>query len=392
MGMLYNRKKEVIQMKIKQIFILFCLCIVFISTLSLACATDVVDGSIVSMSGDETPIAQATDTRDSILAADSGSFTDLDNQIQSTSSNGTIRLDKNYTYTSGDSINGIVISKDITIDGDGHTIDGAGSASIFSITNNAHVVLKNIVFINARGTNGSAISLTSGDNVEVINSQFINNSALNGGAIYIASADSSFITLTSTIVGSTFIDNNAVNGGAIYISGPLTNISSSIFKYNKATNDGGSMYLDSGAHISGNIFEHESAGHDGGAIYLNSNLDSSLVNPDLVSKLGLFNNIMSYCNAGNDGGAGFFNATHGAIRNLTFNSNIANRNGGAIVWLCSNSSIVDTKVFNNTAINGDGGGIYLYPPRLSSIFDAAVVIMYSNFIQNTAGNDGGALQ
>ena len=380
-------------MNIKQIFIFFCLFIVFISALSFVSAADDVSDSIVSIPIDNTQIAQATDTQDSVLAADSGSFTQLDDEIQNTPVNKSIKLHNNYTYSSGERVgtDGIVINKDITIDGDGHAIDGDNLASIFQITDNANVVLKNIVFCNARGNNGSAISLSSSENVEIINCQFINNSALNGGAIYVASADTSYISSNFNIVGSTFINNRAINGGAVYVSGTLKYISSSIFKHNFAINDGGSIYSDLGGRIDGNIFEHETAGHDGGAIYLNSIIDSSLVDPSILEDLGLFNNRMAYCSAGNDGGAGFFNATHGAIRNLTVNSNVANRNGGAIVWLCSNSSIVDTTVFNNTATYGDGGGIYLYPPKLSSVYDAAVVMMYSNFTYNTAGNSGGAL-
>ena len=380
-------------MNIKQILFFFCLFMVFISAMSLACATDEVADSTVSMSVDDTPVIQASNTQEEVLSADSGSFTQLDDEIQNTPVNKSIKLHNNYTYSSGERVgtDGIVINKDITIDGDGHAIDGDNLASIFQITDNANVVLKNIVFCNARGNNGSAISLSSSENVEIINCQFINNSALNGGAIYVASADTSSISSNFNIVGSTFINNRAINGGAVYVSGTLKYISSSIFKHNFATNDGGSIYSDSGGRIDGNIFEHETAGHDGGAIYLNSIIDSSLVDPSILEDLGLFNNRMAYCSAGNDGGAGFFNATHGAIRNLTVNSNVANRNGGAIVWLCSNSSIVDTTVFNNTATYGDGGGIYLYPPKLSSVYDAAIIMMYSNFTYNTAGNSGGAL-
>ena len=380
-------------MNIKQILFFFCLFMVFISAMSLVCATDEVADSTVSMSVDDTPVIQASNTQEEVLSADSGSFTQLDDEIQNTPVNKSIKLHNNYTYSSGERVgtDGIVINKDITIDGDGHTIDGANLASIFQITDNANVVLKNIVFSNARGNNGSAISLSSSENVEIINCQFINNSALNGGAIYVASADTSSISSNFNIVGSTFINNRAINGGAVYVSGTLKYISSSIFKHNFAINDGGSIYSDSGGRIDGNIFEHETAGHDGGAIYLNSIIDSSLVDPSILEDLGLFNNRMAYCSAGNDGGAGFFNATHGAIRNLTVNSNVANRNGGAIVWLCSNSSIVDTTVFNNTATYGDGGGIYLYPPKLSSVYDAAIIMMYSNFTYNTAGNSGGAL-
>ena len=51
-------------MKTKQIFMIFCLFMVFISAMSFACAADDVG---------DTPINQATDAQD-ILTTDSGSF------------------------------------------------------------------------------------------------------------------------------------------------------------------------------------------------------------------------------------------------------------------------------------------------------------------------------
>ncbi|MBE6506259.1 MAG: hypothetical protein E7Z73_11125, partial [Methanobrevibacter millerae] len=400
----------------KQIFIIFCLFAVFISAMSFACAADDVGDSVIS-TADDTPISQATDTQD-VLTANSGSFTQLDSLIQNTPVNGTIKLVNNYTYSSGDNVNGIVISKGITIDGDGHTIDGANTASIFSITNNAHVTLKNIILSNARGTNGSAVTLTSRENVEIINATFINNSALNGGAIYIDSADTSSITSSSSIMSSKFIDNSAENGGAIYVSGTLTSISSSSFIGNKATNDGGSMYFDVGAHIDDCIFQHESAGHDGGAIYLDSIIeDASSIDPIVLSKLGVFNSTMSYCSAGYDGGAGYINSSRGTVRNVTFINNTAGHDGGAgyvdgnwgnligstfinntaghdggaVMWVGVNGTIYGVTVINNTATNGNGGGIFLHPPETLSAFDGISIINCSTFIHNVASGDGGAL-
>ena len=400
----------------KQILIIFCLFAVFISAMSFACAADDVGDSAISVA-DDTAISQATDTQD-ILTANSGSLTQLDSLIQNTPVNGTIKLVNNYTYSSGDSIDGIVISKDITIDGDGHMVDGANTASIFNITNNAHVTLKNIILSNAIGTNGSAITLTSRENVEIINATFINNSALNGGAIYIAAADTSSITSSSSIANSKFIGNSAENGGAIYVGGTLTSISSSAFINNKATNDGGSMYLDVGAHIDDCVFQHESAGHDGGAIYLDSIVeDVSSIDPVVLSRLGVFNSTMSYCSAGNDGGAGYINANRGTVRNVTFINNTAGHDGGAgyvagywgnligsafinntaghdggaVMWVGVNGTIYRITVINNTAIDGDGGGIYLRPPETLSVFDGISIINCSTFVHNVAGGNGGSL-
>ena len=67
-----------------------------------------------------------------------------------------LELTNDYAYTDIDEefINGIVIAKDnFTIDGQGHTIDGAGLARIFNITSN-NVTLKNINFINGNASYG----------------------------------------------------------------------------------------------------------------------------------------------------------------------------------------------------------------------------------------------
>ena len=152
-------------MKGKKIFIIFCLIMVFILAISFASAGDV-GGNSTSVDG--ASVIKAADTGNNVVKGDSGSFTQLNDKIQNAPVNGSVELDRNYTYIEGESVGtgGIVINKDITIDGKGYTIDGAGTASIFRIENNAHVILKNIKFINARGTNGAAISLTSSEKLK----------------------------------------------------------------------------------------------------------------------------------------------------------------------------------------------------------------------------------
>ncbi|MBQ9026134.1 MAG: hypothetical protein IJ104_07155, partial [Methanobrevibacter sp.] len=258
-------------MKKNNVIIIICLCLVFISTISFSFAVEDVENPQISTSiDDDSPALQASDTQNDILGDNSDSFTQLDYLIQNTSDNASLKLDKNYTYSDSDVVfsEGIKINKNITIDGDGYAIDGANIVSIFNITNNSHVILKNIVFKNANGTNGSAITLTSSECVEIIGSTFINNSALNGGAIYISSANTSAITSSSSIIGSTFINNSALNGGAIYLNANLINISSSNFNFNKASLDGGVIYVEGDwVNLKNSTFTNNTAGDDGGALY-----------------------------------------------------------------------------------------------------------------------------
>ena len=73
-------------------------------------------------------------------------FDDLSQKISDTPENQTLTLTSDYRYDGGD-VHGIVISKPITIDGAGHTLDGNHSSRIFNITAD-NVVLKNINFVN----------------------------------------------------------------------------------------------------------------------------------------------------------------------------------------------------------------------------------------------------
>ena len=73
-------------------------------------------------------------------------FYNLSKRINDTPENHTLTLDEDYKYA-GEDIHGIVISKPITIDGAGHTIDANHSSRIFNITANT-VVLRNINFVN----------------------------------------------------------------------------------------------------------------------------------------------------------------------------------------------------------------------------------------------------
>ena len=76
----------------------------------------------------------------------SGSFMELSQKINEIPENQELVLDRDYEYDEG-SNHGIVVSKPIIIDGDGHTLDAKKSSRIFNVTAD-NVVLKNINFIN----------------------------------------------------------------------------------------------------------------------------------------------------------------------------------------------------------------------------------------------------
>ena len=173
-------------------------------------------------------------------------FTDLNNTIND-NSNSTITLSNNYKYNGdldSELIDGISISRNLTIYGNGITIDGSGNARIFSLIDpNLTVSFYNINFINANAEFGGALEYGDAYNCiftnnkceygggaiyqgNAFNCTFIGNSAFSGGAIYQGNAyNSTFINNTGfefggalfegTAVNCTFTDNDALSGQAI---------------------------------------------------------------------------------------------------------------------------------------------------------------------------------
>ena len=77
----------------------------------------------------DSPVKAAT------INAPGGTFTQLQNIINSASSGDTISLTGDYTYNSGFTANGISINKNLNFVGNGHTIDASRSSVIFSLGN-----------------------------------------------------------------------------------------------------------------------------------------------------------------------------------------------------------------------------------------------------------------
>ena len=111
--------------------------------LSVSIEEDIIGDNAIDSSQKET----LTDTEE-----DDGTFTALQEIIDNAESGSTISLDKDYNYDSGFSDRGILINKNITINGNGHTLNGLSKSRIFLITfglkDNHKVVLNNIKFLN----------------------------------------------------------------------------------------------------------------------------------------------------------------------------------------------------------------------------------------------------
>ena len=160
----------------------------------------------VSYDGNNNYIKSSADSSIKFIAPDS--FTAL--QMLIDESNGTVVLDKNYTFDPNtDSPEGIVIDKPVSIDANGNTLDANGSSPVFNVTAD-DVSISNATFT---GANGTVIDINS-DNVSVADSSFVNNTVSDGQSLIDASG-----TNGTDLSGNDFTDNVLDNATAIDLSG-----------------------------------------------------------------------------------------------------------------------------------------------------------------------------
>ena len=189
------------------------------------------------------------------------SFTNLNDTINGNSDD-YISLDSDYNYTDDDSDfqHGINITRDVTINGNGHTIDGNNAARIFQVQE-CTVVFQNIDFVNGRspGSYGDAGALWVYDGAKATaeNCTFTNNhGTYRGGATH---GDCTAINCTFT--------NNGVNG-------------------NKNEKDGGSMNRGTAIDCT---FVNNHAGGCGGAIFNGTAVNCTFIYNSAQSGADVYN-------------------------------------------------------------------------------------------------------
>ncbi|MDO5861169.1 MAG: hypothetical protein Q4Q55_10545, partial [Methanobrevibacter sp.] len=206
----------------------------------------------ISVADDNLASEQLND-KEILGQGNTGTFFELQNNITA-KYNGTLELDRNYEYGDGFDANGIEIEENITIDGNGHTIDAKGKSRIFYITGD-DVTINNLVFINGNATKGGAIYAAG--KVTLNNVTFMDNNASTGGAIYSMGQ--------MTLNTATFSNNNASSGGAIAYYGVILNSSNSHFISNNART-GGAIYAIGKMTLNTATFSNNNA-RSAGAIY-----------------------------------------------------------------------------------------------------------------------------
>ena len=352
-----------------------------------------------------------------------GEFDLLNDLISAAADNSTIVLDRDYTFTEGiDSIGGITIrATNITIDGNGHTINALGKSLIFSAYGEK-ITLKNLIVVNGHNENvggydgpvlwnghdgvvdnctfenntgalNGAITWT-GQNGVIKDSLFKGNAARDGGALYLQGKN-------MTVTNTTFTNNRARFGGAIYVYVTEATVENCTFRYNTASDDGGAVYWDKkNGKISDCEFENNHAGSEGGAVYWNgangvvTNSKFTLNNAEDGGAVywnkedGKVSDCEFANNTATNGGAAYWNANYGTVNSSSFANNTAT-NGGAIFWHYDYGKVINSTFIKNTATN-DGGAIY-FNERGDWLDNEQESVEYSTFSENSAVNNGGAI-
>ena len=338
-------------------------------------------------------------------------FTDLQNAIDLV--DGILTLDSDIAMTDDEAagfVNGVIINKNIRIDGKGHTIDAKNLGRIFEIDGGFAVTLTNVTLTNGNATVGGAIYNFGNLDLVYVNfvnntakyggaimnyayglvlddSTFTNNTAKIGGAIY-NSADcfvvgnSTFANNTATsnggvifnygigfVVGnSTFVNNSAADGaGAIMNGGRGFVVGNSTFANNTATSKGGAIYNYGIGFVVGNSTFANNTAEDAGAVYNEG--DNSVVGNSTFAN-----------NTAEDAGAVYNKGDNSVVGNSTFVNNTATSIGGAIIN--NGKLVVDNSAFEDNAANYYGGAI---------INNGKLVVDNSAFEDNAANYYGGAI-
>ena len=231
---------------------------------------------------------------------DIGTFEELGCLVNMTPEGSVLVLDKDYEYVNGTN-KGVLISKSITIDGAGHTLNGNHLSRMFNVTAD-NVTIRNINFINGNAfgryyaiAGGGAI-YWDGANGLLENCKFINNT------------------------GSGIEDDPFENPEETYVD------------------ENGTVW---------HIYRVRPAGtkiNEGGAIVWNGT-------DGIVSKCVFINNVVGYPDSG---GAIMWRGSNGKIISSEFYKNGA-WCGSAICWRGDNGTVSHSIIVNSTFLDG---GIY----------------------------------
>ena len=322
-------------------------------------------------------------------------FTDLQNAIGLVT--GTLTLNQNVVMTDDEAanfVNGVIINKNIRIDGKGHTIDAKNLGRIFKINNWCDVTLTNVTLTNGNATVGGAIY--NFGNLDLVHVNFVNNTAKYGGAIMnyaygLVLDDSTFTNNTAKIGGaiynsedcfvvgnSTFTNNTAKIGGAIYNYGIGFVIGNATFVNNSAADGAGAIMNGGRGFVVGNSTFTNNTAKIGGAIY-NYGIGFVVGNSTFAN------------NTAEDAGAVYNEGDNSVVGNSTFVNNTATSIGGAIIN--NGKLVVDNSAFEDNAANYYGGAIFNWDDLqvTNSAFDGNDILVRNIRAMDNVDHGGAAI-
>ena len=397
------------------IFILFLL-IISILALSSVSANDLADDAVGDAASDDMGLAEKTDdlSEDTIEANDlksedgsddvlessaKGTFTELQNMIDAAPEGGVITLDKDY-YVNDDFKDmgyGVGIFKSLTINGNGHILDGQSKSKLFQSYEVKSLVLNNITFQNAYWGNTTSVpGILYLDEFKVSNCQFINNTGTAfGGALTIC-----YVNNTS-LVNCTFESNTATTGGggAVFLQGDgYASFENCAFAYNSAIY-GGAIYscmsedfyfdscdfyfnhADNGGDMALEVIEnlqvHEThfmlsySYGKGGSLYLHY-----ITNAQFIGGGFLFN-------FANYGGSIYCDESKVGFKGILVSTSRAFGYGGVIDSIYSNITLDNSTFLKFWSSTDAGGAVYNVEGNL--------MVSNSTFVNGSAGKSGGVI-
>ena len=284
-----------------------------------------------------------------------GTFKYLQSLVDIAKDGSTLYLHSDYY---GGKNSKVTVNNNLTIDGQGHTIDCKNADKCFAFySTKGNIVLKNLHIINGH-----------------------NNDLKKGGAIFIGGSAS------YTLINCNLTDNWAEDyGGAIYNdpSKPLV-IINCFFGYNNVSDDsGGAIYSKGKLYVENSTFDYNIANVDGGGIFCENDVN--------VTRCMFKFNRADFAFTPQSYGGAIRSKETVWIYNSTFDLNRAEDYGGAVyaknIYVIQSFDPIQnlttvSHFYNNFARDNDGGALYAENyTRLS----------YAEFENNTAYEDGGAI-
>ena len=254
------------------------------------------------------------------------------------------------------------------------------------------------------GKYSSGINVKVGDNetVTILNNEIVNNNNINshiycgGGMSVYMGGSGSIVDVFDNTIWNNVVDHSSGRGGGLYIynDGPDNEINilgNSI--YDNVARNGGGLYVSSSADglrnsisiTNNSVLNNAARGHSGGYVAVSSSSVDIAISGNVIS-----NNFTT-----NSAVAGLMVHDSGEnneiiISDNIFSDNISEREcGGLSVYVAASNgkmSVVNNKVYNNIASNGNrGGGIcsFIYGG------DYSIFLLNNLVFNNTAGYGGG---